>query len=127
MPARPAIPVSLLDTLLGGALLLIILLLLICGWFLAKQRLLAVTLAVIAALLGIALLVRLRELVVIILLGAALAFILDRPIQRLQKRIPRGLAIVVIYLGAVVAITAIGALVVPRLVAQAINLKNDIP
>src|SRR5947207_3710985 len=127
MPVRPEIPVSLLDTLLGGALLLIILLLLICGWFLARQRLLAVTLAVIAALLGIALLVRLRELLVIFLLAAALAFILDRPIQRLEKRIPRGLAIVIIYLGAIAVIAAIGALVVPRLVVQAISLKDDIP
>src|SRR5437868_12424730 len=104
MPVRPELPVSLVDTLLGGALLLIILLLLICGWFLARQRMLAVTLAVLATLLGIALLVRLRELLVIVLLAAALAFVLDRPILRLEKWIPRKLAIAAVYLGAVAVI-----------------------
>src|SRR5438067_2209690 len=127
MPPRPEIPISLLDTLLGGALLLIILLLLICGWFLAKQRLLAVTLAVLAALLGIALLARLHELLVLVLLAAALAFILDHPIQRLERRMPRPLAIAAVYLGVVVVLAGVGALIVPRMVVQAVNLRNDIP
>src|SRR5437763_6714741 len=109
MPARPEVPISLLNTLLGGALLLIILLLLLCGWFLARQRLLAVTLAVLASLLAIALLARLHELLVLVALATALAFILDHPIQRLERRIPRPLAIAIVYLAAVIAVAGIGA------------------
>jgi predicted PurR-regulated permease PerM len=127
MANRPEVPVALTNTLLGAALLLVVLLLLVAGWFLARQRLLAFTVAVVAVLLGIALVVRLRELLVLVVLAAVLAFILEGPVQRLERRVPRWLAIVTVYVGFAAALGLGAVLIVPQLVAQAHNLMQDVP
>ena len=117
----------LVTTLMSARLLLLILLVLIAGWFLWRQRLLAVALAVIAGLLGIALLVRLHELLVLIVIAAVLAFILDRPTQRLERHMPRAAAILIVYLVLVGSLVLGGALLVPRLVTQAQKLTAEVP
>src|SRR5687767_12842883 len=115
MPNLAAAPSALVTTLLGALLLLVFLLVILAGWFLARQRLLAPTVATLAALLVVALLVRLRELVALILMATVLAFILDAPVQRLERRMPRWLAIVLVYLGFVGLAVGAGFLAVPQL------------
>src|SRR5205085_2578453 len=125
--AHPDNSASLITVLLAAGLVLVILLVLIAGWFLARQKLLAPTVAVIVGLLLIALLVRLHELLVMLLLAAALAFILDGAVQRLERRLPRWAAIVTVYLLLVGALTAAGVLLLPRLVGQAQHLGHSVP
>lgn len=124
---HPDISASLITVLLAAGLVLVLLLVLIAGWFLARQKLLAPTVAVIVGLLLIALLVRLHELLVMLLLAAALAFILDGAVQRLERRLPRWAAIVTVYLLLVGALTAAGVLLLPRLVGQAQHLGHSVP
>lgn len=121
------VPAALLTALAGAGLLVLILLALIAGAYLARQRLLAATVAIVVGLLSIALLVRLRELLVLILAAAVVAFILDAPIQRMERRIPRWAAILIVYLGAAGLLTLAGVLLVPRLVHQSQALIAAMP
>src|SRR5436305_3026027 len=124
---HPDISSSLIAVLLGAGLLLVILLVLIAGWFLARQKLLAPTLAIIVGLLLIALLIRLHELLAMLLMAAALAFILDSAVQHLERRLPRWAAIMTVYLLFVGALAAAGVLLLPRLVGQAQHLGHSVP
>src|SRR4051794_12670987 len=121
IPAAPAvhipaaIPPSLQWALVIGAWVLVVLLLTVGIWFLRQHRLLHTALTIILSLVALFLLVVLRELALMVVMAAALAFILAGPVDRLSKRMRRPLAITLVYL-ALIGVLALGlALGVPKL------------
>ncbi|MDP5018791.1 AI-2E family transporter [Anabaena sp. UHCC 0187] len=69
-----------------------------------------------------------QPLVSVISIAILLAFILDYPIQLLQKRgVPRNLAIVVVLLLAIILLGATGVILVPLILEQLNELANLLP
>jgi predicted PurR-regulated permease PerM len=62
-----------------------------------------------------------------VLIAAFLAVALSGPVNRLSRRMRRGFAIAVVYLGLLLVPIGIGALIVPPLVTQLNNLVQDLP
>lgn len=67
------------------------------------------------------------ELVSVFLTAALLAFLFNYPVKVLQRFLPRILAIALVYLTAIVAITFIGLTVVPPVFNQGIQLVTNLP
>ena len=67
------------------------------------------------------------ELVSVFLTAALLAFLFNYPAKVLQRFLPRFLAVVSVYLTAIVAITFIGLTVVPPVFNQGIQLITNLP
>jgi predicted PurR-regulated permease PerM len=68
-----------------------------------------------------------REPIGYILLGAFLAVAASGPVNLLSRKLPRGLAIALVYLGIVFVPIGISLILVPPLVEQAVNLANHLP
>jgi predicted PurR-regulated permease PerM len=68
-----------------------------------------------------------REPLGYIFLGAFLAVAASGPVNLLSRRLPRGLAIALVYLGIVFVPIGIALILVPPLVEQAVKLANDLP
>ena len=62
-----------------------------------------------------------------IIVAAFIAVALSGPVNLLSRRMPRGLAIAVAYLGLILIPVGIGAIVVPPLVREATDFANDVP
>jgi predicted PurR-regulated permease PerM len=60
-------------------------------------------------------------------MAAFIAIALGGPVNRLSRRIPRGIAITLVYLVLVLMPVALGALVIPPLVTQGTELVDDVP
>ncbi|MFB2876812.1 AI-2E family transporter [Floridanema aerugineum] len=67
------------------------------------------------------------ELVSVFLTAALLAFLFNYPVKVLQKFLPRTLAVALVYLAAIVAITFIGLTVVPPVFNQGVQLVTNLP
>jgi predicted PurR-regulated permease PerM len=68
-----------------------------------------------------------REPIGYILLGAFVAIAASGPVNLLSRKLPRGLAIALVYLGIIVVPIVIGLILVPPLVEQAVRLANNLP
>ena len=110
-----------------GAWVLVVLLLAGGFWFLRRHRLLHTAILIVLGLVVLFLFIHLRELAIMLVLAGVLAFILDGPVERLSHRIPRPLAIALVYLGLVALLTLAGALLIPRIVRQAGLLVRHLP
>lgn len=62
-----------------------------------------------------------------IVVATFIAVALSGPVNLLSRRMPRGLAIAVAYLGLILIPVGIGAIVVPPLVREATDFANDVP
>ncbi|WP_413259785.1 AI-2E family transporter [Floridanema fluviatile] len=67
------------------------------------------------------------ELVSVFLSAALLAFLFNYPVKVVQRFLPRILAIALVYLTAIVAITFIGLTVVPPVFNQGVQLVTNLP
>lgn len=67
------------------------------------------------------------ELVSVFLTAALLAFLFNYPVKVLQKFLPRTLAVALVYLAAIFAITFIGLTVVPPVFNQGVQLVTNLP
>jgi predicted PurR-regulated permease PerM len=68
-----------------------------------------------------------REPLSYIFLGAFLAIAASGPVNLLSRKLSRGLAIAIVYLGIVFVPIGIGLILVPPLVEQAVKLANNLP
>jgi len=69
----------------------------------------------------------LRQPITWVVIATFIAVALSGPVNRLSRRIPRGLAIAVVYLGLLFVPLVLGGLVIPPLVAEVDNLIGDLP
>ncbi len=77
---------------------------------------------------GFYLLIRLQFLLILLFFSVLLACGVARPVRRLEQwRLPRSLAIGLVYLGILAVFAGIGWYVLPRLVGQAVNIAQDLP
>jgi predicted PurR-regulated permease PerM len=77
---------------------------------------------------GVYLLLRLELLLTILFLAALIASAIAGPVRRLEgARLPRGMAILVVYAVILAVIGALGWYVLPRLVGQAADAATDLP
>jgi predicted PurR-regulated permease PerM len=85
-----------------------------------------ITIAALAGLLYT--LYRVRSVLELVLVAGFLAIALGPPVEFLvQRRVKRGLAILLVYLGIVAAIFGVGLLIIPPVVDQVNGLSKDIP
>jgi predicted PurR-regulated permease PerM len=110
-----------------GAWVLVVLLLAGGYWFLRQYRLLHTATVVTLGLVGLFLLIQLKELILMLVLASVLAFILDALVERFARIMPRPLAIASVYLGLVIILALIGAFVVPKIVREARLLVIHLP
>lgn len=96
-------------------------------WFLREHQLLHKLLGLVAVMVGLYLLARVRELVIMLIIAGVVAFILGHLVDRLSRRMSRGLAIALVYLGLIVVLAVLGTIFVPIVVAQARQLIGDLP
>jgi predicted PurR-regulated permease PerM len=84
-------------------------------------------LVAVGVLLGLYLIYLLRRPLTWIFIAAFLAIALSGPVNVLQRRMPRGLAIALVYLGLILAPIAVIAALVPPIVSQGNNLVQNLP
>lgn len=70
---------------------------------------------------------RLRQPLGWLFMAAFIAMAVSGPVARLERRMRRGWAIAIVYVGLLLTPVAIGALIVPTLVTQASELAEDVP
>jgi len=91
-------------------------------------RTIARTVIVVLVVVGVLyLLWLLRKPISWLVIAAFIAVALSGPVNLMSRRLPRGIAILLAYLGLVLIPIGIGAIVVPPLVREATNLANDVP
>jgi len=84
------------------------------------------TVAVLAGLLVV--LYRVRSVLELVLVAGFLAIALGPPVEFLvRRRVPRGFAILTVYLGIVATIVGVGLLIIPPVVGGVNDLSHDIP
>ncbi len=110
-----------------GAWLLVVLLAIGGAWFLRQRGLLHQAVAMVVVLISGYLILRLHELVLMLAIAGALAFIVDGAVVRLSRRMPRAAAIGIVYLGIIAVIGLVLGLLVPRVVHQAFAFARDFP
>jgi predicted PurR-regulated permease PerM len=91
------------------------------------RAILRVVVTVTLSVLVLYVLYRVREPLGWIVLGTFVAVAASGPVNLLSRRLPRGAAIAIVYLGIVFIPIAIGAILVPPVVEQSVNLANDLP
>jgi predicted PurR-regulated permease PerM len=91
------------------------------------RAILRVVVTVTLSVLVLYVLYRVREPLGWIVLGTFVAIAASGPVNLLSRRLPRGAAIAIVYLGIVFIPIAIGAILVPPMVEQSVNLANDLP
>ncbi len=86
------------------------------------------TVVVVLVVVGVLYLVwMLRKPISWLAIATFIAVALSGPVNLMSRKLPRGLAILLAYLGLVLIPIGIGAIVVPPLVREATNLANDVP
>ncbi len=68
-----------------------------------------------------------REPIGYVLLGAFVAIAASGPVNLLSRKLPRGLAIALVYLGIIFVPIVIGLILIPPLVEQGVRLANNLP
>jgi predicted PurR-regulated permease PerM len=91
------------------------------------RAILRVVVTVALSALALYVLYLVREPLGYIFLGAFLAIAASGPVNLLSRKLPRGLAIAIVYLGIVFVPIAIALILVPPLVEQAVKLANNLP
>jgi predicted PurR-regulated permease PerM len=84
-------------------------------------------LLVVAIAIGLVVLWLLRDLLIVLLLALLVASGMYGIVAPLERRVPRIAAIGIAYLALLLALTGVGLLVAPPLVAEAANLVEDLP
>jgi predicted PurR-regulated permease PerM len=91
------------------------------------RSILRIIVTVVLSALAIYVVYRLRTPISYLLMATFLAVVVSGPVAFLANRMPKGLAITIVYLGIVLAPIAIGAILVPPLVRAAADLVGDFP
>jgi predicted PurR-regulated permease PerM len=91
------------------------------------RTVLRVLLIIVATGIALYLLYRLRKPISWIVLATFIALVASAPVNRLNQRMPRGLAIAIVYLGIVLVPIGILAILIPPVVEQSVELANDLP
>ena len=82
---------------------------------------------VVASALAIYVIYRLRTPISYVLIAAFIAVAASGPVNWLSRRMKRGLAIALVYLGIILTPLVIGVILIPPLVTAATDLINDLP
>jgi predicted PurR-regulated permease PerM len=93
----------------------------------AWRQTLRTVLIVVAVAVGLYLIYLLRKPLTWIFIAGFLAIALAGPVNWLQRRLPRGLSIALVYLGLIVAPVLLMGVLVPPIVTQANNLVDNLP
>lgn len=93
----------------------------------ASSTVVRVLLVIAATAIVLTVLWELRGPIVWVLIAGLLATALDRPVDRLARRMPRPLAILIVYVGLVLIPVTLLLLTVPPLVAEAQRLIESLP
>ncbi|HWH92540.1 MAG TPA: AI-2E family transporter [Baekduia sp.] len=91
------------------------------------RTILRVVAIVVAAAMALYLIYLLRKPIGWVLTATFIAIALSGPVNHLNRRMRRGIAIAIVYLGLVLVPVGLTALVVPPLVTQGTNLAGDLP
>ena len=91
------------------------------------RTVLRVLLIIVATGIALYLLYRLRKPISWVVLATFIALVASAPVNRLNRRMPRGLAIAIVYLGIVLVPIGILAILIPPVVEQSVELANDLP
>ena len=91
------------------------------------RAILRVVVTVVLSGLALYIMYLVREPLGYVFLGAFLAIAASGPVNLLSRKLPRGLAIALVYLGIVFIPIGIALVLVPPLVEQAVRLANDLP
>jgi predicted PurR-regulated permease PerM len=86
-----------------------------------------VVVIVVLSALALYLLYRLRKPISWVFAAAFIAVCASGPVGRLSKRMPRGAAVALVYVGIVLTPVVLGAILVPPVVNQGVRLVNDAP
>jgi predicted PurR-regulated permease PerM len=82
---------------------------------------------VVAAAIALYLVYRLRTPLFYLALATFVAICASAPVNALNRRMPRGLAIAIVYLGIVLVPVGIAAILIPPVVDQSVQLADDLP
>jgi predicted PurR-regulated permease PerM len=91
------------------------------------RAILRVVVTVVVSVLALYLMYLVREPISYILLGAFVAIAASGPVNLLSRKLPRGAAIAIVYLGIIFVPIGIGLILVPPVVEQAVRLANNLP
>ncbi|MDX6635233.1 MAG: hypothetical protein QOF06_1436 [Solirubrobacterales bacterium] len=91
------------------------------------RAVLRVVVTVVLSALALYLIYLVREPLSWLLIAAFVAVAASGPVNLLSRRLPRGLAIGIVYLGIVLAPLAIGAILIPPAVEQGVKLAKNLP
>jgi predicted PurR-regulated permease PerM len=91
------------------------------------RTILRVIVTVVLSALALYIVYRLRTPISYVLMAAFVAVALSGPVAWLSKRIPRGLSIVLVYLGLVLLPLGVGAVLIPPLVRALSSLVSEFP
>jgi predicted PurR-regulated permease PerM len=91
------------------------------------RAVLRVVVTVVLSVLALYLLYLVREPLSWLLIAIFVAVATSGPVNLLSRRLPRGAAIAIVYLGVVVAPILIGAILIPPAVEQGVKLAKDLP
>jgi predicted PurR-regulated permease PerM len=84
-------------------------------------------LVVVTVVLSLYIIYRLRQPITWIVIAGFIALALSAPVTLLSRRMPRGLAITLVYLGLIAVPVGVGIAIVPTLIGEAEQLVNDVP
>ena len=91
------------------------------------RAILRVVITVVASAAAIYLIYLVRTPISYIMLGAFVAIAASGPVNLLSRKLPRGAAIAIVYLGIVFAPVVIGLILIPPAVEQGVRLANNLP
>jgi predicted PurR-regulated permease PerM len=91
------------------------------------RAILRVVVTVVLSVLTLYVIYRVREPLGWIVLGAFVAIAASGPVNLLSRKLPRGAAIAIVYVGIVLFPIVIGAILVPPVVEQSVKLANNLP
>jgi len=95
--------------------------------FPSVRSILRVVMTVVASVFALYVVYRLRTPISWMLIAVFVAVATSGPVNLLSRRVPRGAAITVVYLGIVLAPIAIGAVLIPPAVEQGVKLAKNLP
>src|SRR3954447_9374223 len=93
----------------------------------SARGVLRVVVIVVLSAFALYLVYRLRKPISWVFAAAFVAICAAGPINRLEKRMPRGVAIVLVYVGIVLTPVIVGAILIPPVVNQGVKLVNETP
>lgn len=91
------------------------------------RSILRVVMTVVASVLALYVVYLLRTPISWMLIAVFVAVATSGPVNLLSRRVPRGAAIAVVYIGIVLAPVAIGAVLIPPAVEQGVKLAKNLP